>query len=98
MGYSAVASIIIGNQVHQNQENQVANQRAGARLRQFEEALKAGKEGAISDADNARRQKQMEELSRQGRRASILTSAGGLDEQLGDVGRPQARASALLGG
>ena len=49
---------------------------------------------AIEDA----RKKQMDtDLKRRGRRASILTSPRGVEDELGVVNRPQARAAALLG-
>ena len=37
------------------------------------------------------------ELRRRGRRATILTSGRGIEDELGTVNRPQARGSTLLG-
>ncbi len=53
---------------------------------------------SIAEAKEKLRQS---ELKRRGRRAAILTSGSGLDDQLGagtTIERPQARASAMLGG
>lgn len=44
-------------------------------------------------ADDVRSQ----ELRRRGRRAAVMTSASGLEEELGVIARPEARAAALLG-
>lgn len=47
--------------------------------------------------EDAKRKQRMEDLRRRGRRASILTSASGIEQALGIVNRPQARAAELLG-
>lgn len=44
-----------------------------------------------------RKRKLAADKLRQGRRASILTSRSGVDEPLGAVNRPQARAAQLFG-
>ena len=47
---------------------------------------------------SAARRKQMElDKMRKGRAASILTGSGGIEEGLGSVSRPAARAAQLLG-
>lgn len=43
-------------------------------------------------------EQRLSERQRRGRRASILTSGGGLEEGLGTVRRPEARSAQLLGG
>lgn len=50
---------------------------------------------AVEAAGDTRRQS---ELMRRGRRASILTSGRGVQDELGTVNRPQARAAQVLGG
>lgn len=49
-------------------------------------------------ADEAKKKKRKELAGRQGRRASILTSASGIEDQLGLIKRPEARSATLLGG
>lgn len=46
---------------------------------------------------DARKKQTDTELKRRGRKASIMTSARGVEDELGVVNRPQARAAALLG-
>lgn len=51
------------------------------------------------DPEIAQARKRQEEADRlrKGRRSAILTSARGVEGQLGSVNRPQARAAQLLG-
>lgn len=58
----------------------------------------SAQEPAISAAmEEARKKQTATDLKRRGRKASILTSARGVENELGVVNRPQARAAALLG-
>ena len=66
--------------------------RATERMDEDQRKLLAERESAKVDAENAKRKKQLEELGRKGRRASILTSSSGVSDQLGSVSRPQAQA------
>lgn len=50
---------------------------------------------AIAEAKERLR---LSERRRKGRRATIVTSARGVQDELGSVSRPQARAARLLGG
>ena len=104
LAYAAFAAAV-GSGVHGNQKAQQFNQRADARQKELEAKMasdlakgEADKAKSIEESESARRRKQVEELGRRGRRASILTSASGTQEQLGSIGRPEARASELLGG
>ena len=66
--------------------------RATERMDEDQRKLLAERESAKMDAEKAKRSKQLEELGRKGRRASILTSSSGAADQLGSVARPQAQA------
>ncbi len=66
--------------------------RATERMDEDQRKLLADRETAKMDAEKAKRRKQLEELGRKGRRASILTSPSGAVDQLGSVARPQAQA------
>ena len=58
----------------------------------------SAQEPAIAEAIEVARKKQTAtDLKRRGRKASILTSPRGVEDELGVVNRPQARAAALLG-
>jgi len=50
------------------------------------------------DAQNALNRSLVAERKRRGRRATILTSPRGIQDQLGVINRPQARGAELLGG
>ncbi len=45
----------------------------------------------------ARKRQQTSALMRKGRRASILTSGRGVEDELGTVSRPEARGAKLFG-
>lgn len=45
----------------------------------------------------AKRKQRQAELMRRGRRASVVTSSRGVEDELGTVNRPEARAAQLLG-
>jgi hypothetical protein len=45
----------------------------------------------------AKKNQRKSELRRKGRRASILTSGSGVEDELGSVARPEARAARMLG-
>lgn len=49
------------------------------------------------EIDAARQKARDADLKRKGRKATILTSARGVEDELGAVNRPLARAAALLG-
>ena len=66
--------------------------RATDRMDDDQRKLLADRETAKMDAEKAKRSKQLEELGRKGRRASILTSSSGAADPLGSVARPQAQA------
>ena len=66
--------------------------RATERMDEDQRKLLADRDTAKMDAEKAKRSKQLEELGRKGRRASILTSSSGVADQLGSVARPQAQA------
>ena len=66
--------------------------RATERMDDDQRKLLADRETAKMDAEKAKKRKQLEELGRRGRRASILTSSSGVTDQLGSVSRPQAQA------
>lgn len=66
-------------------------------FRQGRESEERAKQAGL--AFKAMKRKEAEDaLRRHGRRASILTSAKGLEDQLGIVNRPEAKAATKLGG
>ena len=87
---AAIASLVIGGKAAHD-SRQDAN-RATERMDEDQRKLLADRETAKMDAEKAKRSKQLEELGRKGRRASILTSSSGVADQLGSVARPQAQA------
>ena len=50
------------------------------------------------EVEAARRRQQTADRLRRGRRASILTSGRGVEDELGSVSRPSATGATLLGG
>mgnify|MGYP001600793060 CR=1 FL=1 len=93
MGWQAAAAIVaaaVGAKSAKDSRQDA--KRATERMDEDQRKLLAEREGAKMDAEKAKRSKQLEELSRKGRRASILTSSSGVSDQLGSVSRPQAQA------
>lgn len=59
--------------------------------------LDADAAAAKVEAENVKRRKQIEEIGRKGRRASILTGPSGSEDTLGVVSRPSAKPAEMLG-
>ena len=87
---AAIASLVIGGKAASDSKQDA--KRAESRMDDDQRRLLADRETAKMDAEKAKRSKQLEELGRKGRRASILTSSSGAADQLGSVSRPQAQS------
>jgi hypothetical protein len=98
MGWSAAAVALGAYSAHESRKDakessrRMEEQIASAELKQTQE-----RDAAVQKAEAARADKQKEMLQRQGRRASILTSARGTeeDDKLGTITRPTATATGL---
>lgn len=81
-------------------DENIRKQEENARKIQDALAQQAEREKRLEDQSilEAKQKQMIADLKqRRGRKASILTSARGVENELGFVNRPQARAAALLG-
>ena len=87
-----------GNIAQWNERNKAEKERAAAGAAAEEAANAARTESlAAQKIEDKKKKNKLSLARRRGRRASILTGPGGIDDELGAVNRPMARGATLLG-
>lgn len=98
MGFSG--AVLVGSLLYSGHEANDAKHEAKKQREKQEEyyaKLDADAASAKVEAENVKRRKQIEEIGRKGRRASILTGPSGTEDTLGVVSRPSAKPAEMLG-